>query len=108
MLRQVFINLLGNAIKYSARKESPVVKVMAAERDGQVSITVQDNGAGFDMKYYERLFIPFQRLHGITEFDGTGVGLVLVKKIIEKHGGRVWAEGKVNEGASFSFTLDKA
>ena len=108
MLRQVFINLLGNAIKYSARKESPVVRVMAAERDGQVSITVQDNGAGFDMKYYERLFIPFQRLHGITEFEGTGVGLVLVKKIIEKHGGRVWAEGKVNEGASFSFTLDKA
>ncbi len=108
MLRQVFINLLGNAIKYSAKKAQPLIEVSGTYEDGQVVITVKDNGAGFDMKYYDRLFLAFQRLHGINEFDGTGVGLVLVKKIVEKHGGRIWAEGKVNEGARFSFTLDMA
>lgn len=108
MLRQVFTNLLGNALKYSAKKEKPQINVTAAEENGQITITVKDNGAGFDMKYYDRLFLPFQRLHGITEFEGTGVGLVLVKKIVEKHGGRIWAEGKVEEGAAFSFTLESA
>jgi signal transduction histidine kinase len=108
MLQQVVVNLLSNAIKYSAKKDQPLIKVGAIPRDGSVTIYVRDNGAGFDMKYYDRLFGAFQRLHGISEFEGTGLGLMLTKKIIERHNGEVWAEGKVGEGASFYFSLPSA
>jgi light-regulated signal transduction histidine kinase (bacteriophytochrome) len=108
MLQQVVVNLLTNAIKYSAKKDQPLIKVGAIPRDGSVTIYVRDNGAGFDMKYYDRLFGAFQRLHGISEFEGTGLGLMLTKKIIERHNGEVWAEGKVGEGASFYFSLPSA
>ncbi len=105
MLRQVVVNLISNAVKYSSKKENPLVKVGYQEKNGEVIFYVSDNGAGFDMKNYDRLFGAFQRLHGMSDFEGTGIGLALVKTIIEKHNGRVWAEGKVDEGATFYFTL---
>jgi len=105
MLEQVIVNLLGNAIKYSSKKEQPLIQIGCNTDADFFTFYIKDNGAGFDMKYYDRLFGAFQRMHGITEFEGTGVGLTLVKRITEKHGGRVWAEAKVNEGAAFYFTL---
>gem|GEM_PF-1758933 len=105
MLQQVWVDLLSNAIKYSGKKEHPVIKIGGIINGGHATFFVRDNGAGFDMQHYNKLFNAFHRLHGYSEFEGTGVGLVLVKKIIEKHGGRVWAEGAVNEGATFYFTL---
>ncbi len=108
ILEQVLINLLSNAIKYSSKKEKPTIQVGFKEEDNFTSFFVKDNGVGFSMEYYHRLFGAFQRLHGVSEFDGTGVGLLLVKRIVEKHGGAVWAESKINEGATFWFTLPKA
>ena len=105
MIRQVWINLLSNALKFSARKEKPVIEVGGA-LDGELAVyRVADNGVGFDMKYVEKLFGVFQRLHGPRAFQGTGVGLALVKRIVERHGGRVWAEGEVEKGATFYFAL---
>lgn len=108
MIEQVLINLLSNAVKFSSKKDNPVITVGCVEDNGVAVFSVKDNGAGFDMKHYASLFAAFQRLHGMDEFEGTGVGLLLVKKIIEKHGGNVWAEGKVDEGATFYFTLPMA
>ena len=108
MIRQVVINLLSNAIKYSSKKEKPLIKVGCEEKGSEVIFHVSDNGVGFDMKNYDRLFKAFQRLHGMSDFEGTGIGLALIKTIIEKHDGRIWAEGKVDEGATFYFTLPKA
>ncbi len=105
MMRQVVVNLLSNAIKYSSKKEKPSVKVGFEEKEGEVIFSVADNGAGFNMKNYDRLFGAFQRLHGMSEFEGTGVGLMIVKSIIDKHHGKVWAEGLENEGATFYFSL---
>ena len=107
MLQQVVVNLLSNAIKYSSKKEEPVVTVWCEQTDENVTFYFKDNGAGFDMERYDRLFEAFQRLHNARDFEGTGVGLTLVKKIIEKHGGTVGAEGKVGEGATFWFSLPK-
>jgi len=108
MIEQVFVNLISNAIKYSSKKDRPLIEVGTRTINGEVSFYVKDNGAGFDMAYYRTLFGIFTRLHDSNEFDGTGVGLSIVKRIIEKHGGRIWAESKVNEGATFSFTLPLA
>jgi signal transduction histidine kinase len=105
LLRQVWINLLSNAVKFSARREQPAVWVTGEERDGECVYTVRDNGAGFDMRYAAKLFGVFQRLHGTQEFEGTGVGLAIVQRIVERHGGRVWAESVVDEGATFHFAL---
>jgi light-regulated signal transduction histidine kinase (bacteriophytochrome) len=105
MMEQVVVNLLSNAIKYSSKKDHPAITVGCEQTDTAITFYVRDNGAGFDMKNYSKLFGAFQRLHGTSEFEGTGVGLLLVKKIVEKHGGIVWAEGKVGEGATFYFTL---
>jgi signal transduction histidine kinase len=105
MMQQVITNLLSNAVKYSSKKQAPVVHVGSEAKDSMITFSVRDNGAGFDMKGYNRLFGAFQRLHGTGDFEGTGVGLLLVKKIVERHGGTVWAEGKVDEGATFYFTL---
>ena len=105
MLEQVIVNLLSNAIKYSSKKRNPHIKVGVTPTAQGYTFYVQDNGAGFDMKDYNRLFGAFQRLHPVTQFEGTGVGLMLIKRIIEKHGGKVWAEGKVDEGATFYFSL---
>jgi len=105
MLKQVMTNLISNAVKYSTKKEKPLIKIGSYHENDYDVFYVKDNGAGFDMKYYDKLFGVFQRLHSPSEFEGTGVGLALVHRIITKHGGKVWAEGKVNEGATFYFSL---
>ncbi len=107
LLKQVFVNLLSNAIKYSSKVENPQVHVGSFKDEKKKTIVyfVKDNGAGFDMDYMDKLFGVFQRLHSSKEFEGTGVGLAIVKRIVEKHGGSVWAEAKVNEGATFYFSL---
>jgi len=105
MIEQVIENLCSNAVKYSSQKELPIVKVGYRQEKNTTTFFVKDNGAGFDMKNYGRLFKPFQRLHHAAEFEGTGVGLLLVKRIIELHRGKIWAESKPNEGATFYFTL---
>jgi signal transduction histidine kinase len=105
LLTQVWINLISNAFKYSAKKENPAVEIGSHRDDRYIVYYVKDNGAGFSMEYAEKLFGVFQRLHKASEFEGTGVGLAIVHRIITRHGGRVWAEAKVNEGATFFFTL---
>ncbi len=105
LLRQVFANLLSNACKYSARNPNARVHVGCEMLGGHATYFVRDNGAGFDMTYAGRLFEPFQRMHGANEFAGLGVGLSIVRRVVMRHGGRVWAEAAVGEGACFRFTL---
>ncbi len=105
LLRQLLENLLGNAWKYTQRTTEPVVVLRREYVDGRASYAVQDNGAGFDMRSVERLFGLFQRLHSASEFPGTGVGLASVKRIVARHGGRIWAESEPGRGATFHFTL---
>ena len=105
LLRQVVVNLLSNAIKYSSKVEHPSIQIGFTKKENAIVYFVKDNGAGFDMEYSDKLFGVFQRLHSTKEFEGTGVGLAIVKRIIENQGGTVWAEGKVGEGATFYFSL---
>jgi light-regulated signal transduction histidine kinase (bacteriophytochrome) len=109
MLKQVFVNLIGNAIKYTRKHDMPRIHIgFGGEENGQLIFFVRDNGAGFDMKYAHKLFGVFQRLHRSDEFEGTGIGLAIVRRTVARHGGRTWAEGKINEGATFYFTLPPA
>ena len=105
LLRQVWTNLLDNAVKYSRRRPVSVIEVSGQRESGELRYTVTDNGAGFDPRYAEKLFGVFQRLHSDSEFEGTGVGLALVQRIVSRHGGRVWAEGRPDAGATFGFGL---
>ena len=106
-LRQVWMNLVGNAMKYSSKIELPVISISFKETKRTVTYVINDNGVGFDMQYADKLFGVFQRLHRQSEFEGTGIGLALVKRIIEKHEGKVWADAEVGKGATFYFTLTK-
>jgi len=107
MVRQVVINLISNAMKFSGKRENPRVEVGYKNDGPELAYFIKDNGAGFNMKYYHKLFGVFQRLHQERDFAGTGVGLAIVKEIVEKHGGKVWAESAVGEGATFYFTLTR-
>lgn len=105
MMRQVWVNLLSNAIKFSRPRAAARIKVGSFKEGDETIYFVKDNGVGFDMRYADKLFGVFQRLHGVTEFEGTGIGLAIVKRIVTRHAGRVWAEGKVDEGATIYFAL---
>lgn len=108
LMKQVWTNLISNAIKYSSKKEMQVVEIGYESTSGENIYYVKDNGAGFDMKYVDKLFGVFQRLHSPKQFEGTGVGLAIVLRIITKHGGRVWADARENEGAVFYFSIPHA
>jgi signal transduction histidine kinase len=102
-LSHVFQNLISNAIKY--RSGPPIIKIAATRVDSDWLFTVHDNGIGFEMQYAERIFLIFQRLHGRTEYEGTGIGLAICRRIIARHGGRIWAESIPEKGSTFSFTI---
>lgn len=105
LIRQVYGNLLGNAVKFTQGRAPAVIEAGSCIQDGETVYYVQDNGIGIDMKFYDKLFGVFKRLHGADEYEGTGIGLAFVKRIIDRHGGRVWAEGELDKGATFYFTL---
>jgi light-regulated signal transduction histidine kinase (bacteriophytochrome) len=105
LIRVVLDNLLGNAWKFTAKAAHARVSLGAEKKDGNLAYFVRDNGAGFNMTYATKLFTPFQRLHTDAEFPGTGIGLATVHRIVDRHGGRVWAEGAVGQGATVYFTI---
>jgi light-regulated signal transduction histidine kinase (bacteriophytochrome) len=105
MLVQVWTNLLSNAIKYTSLHEHPEIRIGCSLLNNELTYCIEDNGIGFDMKYAERLFGVFQRLHSGRDYEGTGVGLAIVQRIIQRHGGKIWAEAELNKGARFYFTV---
>jgi hypothetical protein len=107
LLKQVWSNLISNAVKYSSGRPAPRIEISGSESADEASYRVKDNGAGFDMRYYDKLFGVFQRLHAESEFPGTGVGLAIVHRVVTRHGGRAWAQGRPGEGAEFFFSLSK-
>ncbi len=107
LLRQVWMNLISNAIKFTSQKEQAIIQISSQHNENEIIYSIKDNGAGFDMRYAQNLFGVFNRLHSEKEFEGTGVGLAIVQRIINRHGGHVWGEGEVDNGATFHFSLPK-
>ena len=107
LLRQVWLNIYSNAVKYTRGQPSAAIETTATETNDEVVYVVKDNGAGFDMRHANKLFGTFERLHTAKEFEGTGIGLALVSRIVKRHGGRVWGHGEIGQGAIFSFALPK-
>jgi light-regulated signal transduction histidine kinase (bacteriophytochrome) len=105
LMRQVLVNLIGNSVKYTSRREVAEIEIGETTIGDERAIFVRDNGAGFDMKCADKLFGAFQRLHREEEFEGTGIGLATVRRIVQRHGGRIWAEAESDKGATFYFTL---
>ena len=105
LIREVFSNLLGNAVKFTRNRDKTLIEVGSRVEGNETIYYIRDNGVGFEMQYYDKLFSVFQRLHNPNEYEGTGIGLALVQRIVQRHGGRVWAEGEVGQGATFYFTL---
>jgi PAS domain S-box-containing protein len=105
LARNLLENLVGNAWKFTARAPAPRIEIGSVSEGGKQAFFVRDNGAGFDETHAGRLFVPFHRLHTVGEFPGTGIGLATAQRIVQRHGGRIWADGRVNEGATFFFTL---
>ena len=105
LMQQVFQNLLSNAVKFTRPRAHAVIEIGQEQRDGASVVYIRDNGVGFSIKYADKLFGVFQRLHRAEDFEGTGVGLATVQRIIQKHGGRIWAEAELDKGAAFYFTL---
>ncbi len=105
LIKQVWMNLIGNAIKFTSKKDKPTILVRSKEEDGRVLYSVEDNGVGFNMRYADKLFKVFQRLHSEKEFPGTGVGLAIAQRIIQRHGGEVGAKGEEDKGAIFYFSI---
>ena len=108
MLKQVYVNLITNAIKFTREREPGEIEIGSSESNGRKVFYITDNGIGFDMQYSDKLFGVFQRLHSHDEHEGTGVGLAIVRRIIQRHGGEIWAEAKVDKGATFHFTLENS
>ncbi len=105
LMQIVFVNLSSNALKFTGCRETAEIEVGSDTKDDQTVFFVKDNGVGFDMKYADKVFTPFQRLHRVEEYEGTGVGLSIVQRIIHRHGGRIWVESEVDVGTTFYFTL---
>ncbi|MEO6789141.1 MAG: ATP-binding protein, partial [Chthoniobacteraceae bacterium] len=106
LLKQVWVNLISNAIKYSTNRKPAVIEIGCTQEQSGNVYFIRDNGTGFDMRYADKLFGVFQRLHRAEDYEGTGVGLAIVQRVVHRHGGRVWAEAEVDRGATFYFTLE--